>query len=238
MLMPDTHAPIHDKRAVATFIENLDVAQPDELLIMGDFLDTKAPARWSKGSAAEFAADLPREAAAGKDILDRIRTYYGGPISFIMGNHEDRLAKYVKTYAPALAGLVPDIPTLLDFDEYEVQLQPQPYAVAPGVLAIHGNLLSSTLNSAGQSAYKERQRFGQSIVQGHSHRLGLGFDTQERTRFWMETGCLIDLKQAGYLDFTGVANWQHGFGMLHIRGSRVFPEIHHIKDGTSVWTGS
>lgn len=238
MLMPDTHAPIHDKRAVDAFVYVLNAVQPDELLIMGDFLDMKAPARWSKNSAAEFAADLPREAAAGGQILDLIRNVYDGRISFLMGNHEDRLRKYVSQYAPAVKGIVPSVAELLDFDGREITLRPQPYRVAPGVFAIHGNRLSSTQNSAGQSAYKERARFGCSIVQGHSHRLGLGFDTQERTRFWMETGCLIDLSKADYLDFAKTANWQHGFGLLHVRGSTVYPEVHYITGGRTAFDDS
>lgn len=234
MLMPDLHAPIHDQAALSAFLRALRSANPDELLILGDFIDCKAPARWSKATAAEYAGTLPGELEAGKQVLASIRDIYDGPVQFIEGNHEARIGSYVSAYAPAVLGLVPDLSELLDFRTYDVVLRAQPYEVAPGVSAIHGKALSSVLGAAGQSAFKERSRHGTSIVQGHSHRLGLGFDHQDRDRFWMECGHLSDVSQQSYLDF-GHANWQHGFGMLHITGDKVFPTIHAINGGNSAF---
>lgn len=236
-IWPDTHAPDHDKRAVALAIEALRASGAAELLIIGDFIDALAPARWSRGLAAEFEATLPGELKAGKQILADIRGVFSGPISFILGNHEDRLDTYVQRYAPALAGVVPPISELLEFERFRVDLLPQPYAIAPGVRAIHGKKLSSTQQAAGQSAYKERMRFGHSIVQGHTHRLGVGWDRQERSRFWLEAGCLLNFRKADYLDFEGQANWQHGFALLHVDGQNVWPEVVPIHGGKAVLHG-
>jgi predicted phosphodiesterase len=235
MFMPDLHADSHDEVALAGFLTALSSVKPDELVILGDFLDCKAPARWSKATAAEYADTLPGELAAGRLVLAQIREAHDGPIAFIPGNHEDRISKYVNTYAPAIAGLVPSLPKLLDFESFDVSFHPSTYAVAPGTLAIHGKLLSSVLGAAGQSAFKERSRHGMSIVQGHTHRLGLGWDYQERPRFWMECGHLYDTSKAGYLEFEGQANWQHGFGVLHVRDEQVYPSVHVIHNGRSAF---
>lgn len=237
MLMPDTHAPYEDKRAVSVFITALATVQPAELMILGDFLDCKAPARWSRGLAEEYVFSLEEEAAAGIRILERIRAVYRGPIRFLLGNHEDRIQNYIEKYAPALIGVARTVPELLEFERFGVELMDQPYGIAPGVRAIHGKRLSSTQQAAGQSAYKERMRMGHSIVQGHTHRLGVGWDTQERSRFWLEAGCLLDLRKADYLDFRGVANWQQGFAMLHVDGSKVWPEVVPIHGGRAVLHG-
>lgn len=234
MLWPDTHAPDHDEVAVGAALNALAALNPDRLVILGDFIDCKAPARWSKATAAEYANTLPGELEAGQAVLEQIRGTYSGPIDFIMGNHEDRISSYVKTYAPAVAGLVPSLPVLLGFKLYDVSLRAQPYRFAPGVSAIHGKALSSVLGSAGQSAFKERSRHGTSIVQGHSHRLGLGFDYQERARFWMECGHLTSAAGLGYLDFDH-ANWQQGFGVIHQNGDQVFPTVHAIENGMSAF---
>jgi hypothetical protein len=234
MIMPDLHAPDHDEAALFAFLDALTALRPDELVIIGDFIDCKAPARWSKQTAAEYANTLPGELGTGKQVLGRIRDIYDGAVAFIPGNHEARITTYVNTYAPAVSGLVPSLPELLGFDEYDVAYHPSTYDVAPGVLAIHGKALSSVLGAAGQSAFKERTRHGLSIVQGHSHRLGLGFDHQERDRFWMECGHLTSAKALGYMDFDH-ANWQQGFGVLHIRGDQVFPTIHRIDNGMSAF---
>lgn len=234
MIMPDLHAPDHDPAALTAFLTALEVLGPDELVIIGDFIDCKAPARWSRQTAAEYANTLPGELAAGKMVLEQIRSVFDGVVSFIPGNHEHRINTYVHAYAPAVAGLVPELPELLDFRTYDVSYHASTYAVAPGTLAIHGKALSSVLGAAGQSAYKERTRHGLSIVQGHSHRLGLGFDHQERDRFWMECGHLTSAKALGYMDFDH-ANWQQGFGVLHIRDDQVFPTIHRIDNGMSAF---
>lgn len=234
MIMPDLHAPDHDEVALGAFLNALGVIQPDELLIIGDFIDCKAPARWSKQTAAEYADTLPLELEAGKEVLARIRGNFGGAISFIPGNHEARIVQYTNTYAPAIKGLVPSLPNLLGFSFYDVSLRAQPYQVAPGVSAIHGKMLSSVLGAAGQSAFKERVRHGTSVVQGHSHRLGLGWDRQERARFWMECGHLTSPDALGYLDFDH-ANWQQGFGMLHVLNDQVFPSVHAIHNGTTAY---
>lgn len=232
--MPDLHCPDHDEQALTAFLSVASQVQPDELVIIGDFIDCKAPARWSKDTAAEYAETLPGEIDAGRAVLGRIRGAVGDAarISFLVGNHEDRIGSYLRRYAPAVMGIVPSLPELLDFAGLGVGLQAQPYRLAPGVCAIHGKLLSSVLGSAGQSAFKERVRHGTSIVQGHSHRLGLGWDRQDRARFWMECGHLADPAQAGYLDF-GHANWQQGYGLLEMRGDLVFPSVHAIHDGIS-----
>lgn len=234
LFMPDLHAPDHDPVALSGFLKALRAINPDELVILGDFIDCHAPARWSKATAAEYANTLPGELSAGKQVLSRIRGSFNGPISFIMGNHEDRILTYTKTYAPAIAGLVPSLPQLLDFDTFGVTLRGQPYVLSPGVGVIHGKALSSVLGAAGQSAFKERTRHGLSIVQGHSHRLGIGWDTQEKHRFWMECGHLTDPARLGYTSF-GIANWQQGFGVVYIKGDQVFPTVHAIHDGVSAF---
>lgn len=202
--------------------------KPTEVCILGDYLDMKAPARWSKGTADEYAADIMDEVEAGYRNLSSLRAVMGArKISYLLGNHEARLQSYLHRSAPALDGIVPTVRDLLRFDELDIVPAPRSYRVAPGVTAIHGEKLSSTQSAAGQSAYKERMRHGTSIVQGHTHRAGLGFDTQDKTRFWMECGHLLDIKQADYLSF-GIANWQQAFGWLIKDGSRVTPGLTYV----------
>jgi UDP-2,3-diacylglucosamine pyrophosphatase LpxH len=236
--LKDTHHHHHDPRAVTALLEVVRGVKPDEVCILGDFIDCKAPARWSKGSADEFAADLLEEAAAGQQTLKLLREAQGDrSITFIAGNHDTRIRNYVLSTAPALKGIVRDYPELLDFEGYGVVEKKQPYRVAPGVAAIHGNKLSSTQNAAGQSAFKERMRHGVSIVQGHTHRLGIGWDSQEKDRFWLECGHLKDIRKAHYLDYESVANWQQGFGALRIDGQRVFPTAQKITRGVTFFDG-
>jgi hypothetical protein len=234
VLIPDCHHPFQDSRALRAVIRYIELTQPHEVCILGDYLDCLAPARWSKGLAAEFAAGLDREANAGRETLTALRAVYGGGVTFLEGNHEARIRKYVTSVAPALAGIVRMVPELLDFKGFDVQPQGQPYRIAPDTVAIHGDLLSK---DAGKSAWKEMMRHGRNVVQGHSHRLGLMFETSDRTRFALEAGWLGDIRRAGYLSFKGVANWQQGFGELRVIGNRVFPSVIRVQGGTIAVAG-
>lgn len=220
--IPDVHVPYQHPRAMRAITKMIGDVQPDRVIQLGDFLDMKAPARWSRGLAAEYMAGVDREAAEGFRVLSDVRAVYKGPIDFLRGNHEARLENYIRTHAPALNGIVPKVADLLRFDDLGVVQREQPYRLAPGVVSIHGEKLASSQSGAGQSAYKERVRHGQSVVQGHSHRLGVGYDTADRTRFWLECGWLGDIRKADYLSF-GTANWQMGFGYLIVDGSHVSP---------------
>lgn len=240
VLVPDVHHHHHDQRAVDALWSMIERERPAEVCILGDYIDLKAPARWSKGTIDEFAADILEECEAGRKNLASLRACVpASRLTFLQGNHEARLQSYVRRYGPALEGIVPHFSELLGFQENGVELKPQPYAIASGVRAIHGMKLTSSQNAAGQSAYKERMRFGHSIVQGHTHRLGLGFDYQDKSRFWLEAGHLLDIKQATYLDFREQANWQQGFGYLVKDGNRITPGIVQIHSrGRFYFNGS
>lgn len=234
--IPDVHAPYHHPRAWRAVTSMVKAVRPDRVVQLGDFLDMLAPARWSRGLAAEYAAGVRHEARTGRALLAELRKAFHGPLDMIEGNHEARLRAYVQQHAPALAGLVPTIPELLDLADLGINLQAQPLTLGQGVVAIHGKRLSSTQSAAGQSAYKERVRHGRSVVQGHTHRLGVGWDTADKTRFWFECGWMGDITRAGYLDFAGVANWQLGLGALVVDGNHVSPlPIPMRRDGSFIF---
>ena len=65
---------------------------------------------------------------------------------------------------------------------------------------------------------------GLSIIQGHSHRLGITYRTTDKTRVGIEAGHLSDQKKASYISY-GRANWQMGIAILNVNGSRVHPEV-------------
>lgn len=224
ILIPDVHLPYEDKWAVENLLTMIGDVQPERVVQIGDLLDMKAPARWSKGTAAEYCNSVADEAAAGEEFWRVLRA--AAPVAELMwlsGNHEDRLRAYVNTYAPALRDIVPSVAKLMKLDDHGVRhVKRQPHRIEPGVSAIHGKLLSSV---AGSSARKEMLRHGTSVVQGHTHRLGVIYETTDRTRFALEAGWLGDIKHATYLDFPGVANWQSGFGFLHVDGKRITPGV-------------
>lgn len=221
-VIPDTHVPDHHVRAFDAVTEFVAQFEPDEILHLGDFLDCKGPARWSKGLAEEFSGTLQDEIDFGHKLLGNLREFHDGPFHYLEGNHEARIRNYLKLYAPALSGLRGfTLRELLGLDDLEINLQAQPYKFAPGWVAIHGSKLGAY---AGASAMKMVKTLGLSVVQGHSHRAGIISETTDKTRTGVEFGHISDIRKASYLPL-GSANWQMACGVLNVNGSRVHPEV-------------
>lgn len=225
VVIPDVHLPDHDRYATANLLEMIQAEQPARIVQVGDLLDLKAPSRWSKGKAEEYIGSVRNEVDHGIVFWQELRQAAGPDceINWIFGNHDDRLRTYASAFAPALLDVLPSLPDLMKMEEQNIKVRAQPWRIEPGVSTIHGKLLDT---KAAYSARKEMLRHGQSIVQGHTHRLGLVFETADRQRFGLEAGWLGDIRKVGgYLDFPGIANWQQGFGYLAVDGARVSPGV-------------
>lgn len=227
LLWPDTHVPYHHRKAVRNLIKFAKDFNPTRIIFLGDFLDMKAPARWSKGKPEEYGASLQREINMGFKVLQDLREVYSGQIDFIWGNHEDRLGTYLQGSAPALRDLdALQLDELMHFDKLGITLREQPYTITDGWVAVHGDKLAP---HGGLSAMKMVEKFDRSVVQGHSHRMGIvtktvGYGTHTRSLVALEAGHLSDVLQADYVKYNS-ANWQMGFALLEVLGDTVLPEI-------------
>lgn len=237
LLISDMQYPYHDAKAVRNLVDFARYAKPD-LVCVGDELDCPQPARWSKGFAEEYAGTLDQHRKGLQDILTQFRQAVGPKREFIISrsNHVDRLETYITKYAPAFAGL-PElaIEKFLGYDELGIDYRREISEIAPGWLLAHGDE-GSLSRIAGNTALNLAKRLGKSVVCGHTHRAGTGSHTtgyagkitQKVTG--LEVGNLMDMRQAHYLRM-GAADWQQAFGVLHVDGNRVSPQLVSILPG-------
>ena len=243
LLFPDTHVPDHNMKAVRSLLEHISHHPPAEIIHLGDLMDTKAPARWSRATADEWAGTLQSEVDASVRLLEQLRAVFDGPLSFHMGNHERRIQTYLRKYGPAMASLhALHLPNLLQFERLQVTQLPDYHKVAPGWVTTHGDHGSLNAN-AGSTALGLAKKIGYSVACGHTHRMGLipftsGIGHNRRTVWGLEAGNLMDLGKASYLPSFGAANWQTGFAYLHISNTRVTAELVSINvDGSFSYQG-
>ncbi|MFD7015917.1 metallophosphoesterase [Streptomyces sp. NPDC059928] len=239
-VVSDVQYPLHDARAVRNLWGYIGERQPAEVLIIGDFMNYAAPSRWSKGTRAEFESDVFRESEGGRALLAELRNVYGGPIKFVIGNHDARPADYLRKYAPALAASRAfDIDVLLSFDELGIEVLAPFTEVAPGWVAMHGHELRGLNAIPGRTAASKVRKLDQSVVMGHTHKNAVapetvGIGRNRRTLFGFEVGHLMDEGKAEYLS-QGVANWQKGWGrLLAGKYSAVPVPVYVERDGSFV----
>lgn len=238
VVVPDLQAPYHHKRVVDTFIEFIRDYRPDELVNVGDDTDSPEVSRWNKGQAMEYAGTLAKGLDATLKLHGRFRVAIGDkPYHVSRSNHGDRLATYIRRYAPALSCLPSlDIKYLLGYETWGITYHEKPFTIAPGWLCAHGDE-GHLSKYAGGTASSLSTRWGPSVACGHTHRAGIvpttkGVCGSLSTRWGMEVGHMMDVRKAHYLK-GGHANWQEAFGILRVRGTRVQPELIYIQSDGS-----
>jgi len=119
-------------------------------------------------------------------------------------------------------------------DNPNITYHEKPWIFAPGWALLHGDEKGMSQVS-GQTARKAAEFYNTSVVIGHTHRQGWwrstamlnGVPTKEL--HGIESGHLMDVKEACYVG-SQAANWQKGFVVLDIRGTRVYPQLVPLDD--------
>lgn len=234
----DLQVPYHDKRAVANVAKFIKAFKPDTVVSVGDEMDFQTISRWAQGTPLEYERTIGRDRDATVQVLEDLRVDH-----VIRSNHTDRLFNTVMLRAPGLISLPElELPNFLRFPDLGITYHRKPYELAPGWLLMHGDEGSISQNG-GQTALNLAKKTGMSVVCGHTHRMGLMhqseayYGRQTRTIWGMETGNLMDAKQASYLK-GGINNWQQGIGILWVDGKSVTPQLVPIRrDGTFTVAG-
>lgn len=241
VVVSDTQIPYHNERALRALVHFIQETQPDEVLHVGDVLDSPQISRWTQGLPGSFTADLGKHRDIATRALEDL-----GVTHLSRSNHDERIELYVEKQAPGLLGLDElKLEKFLRLDELGIQFHRKPYEFAPGWYLMHGD--EGGLHSiAGMTALNLARKVGASVVIGHTHRMGIVHDSDSingkvlRTKVGFEVGCLMDIGKADYLRRqAAAANWQLGFGVIDVSGSgQVQPiGVTMAQDGSFLFEG-
>lgn len=215
VFISDIHAPFQDESAIRATISFIKYWKPTELIFMGDVVDFYAISRFIRNP--DRANKLQEELDVAHTILKRFcLAAPKAKKTFLKGNHEYRLQKYLWSNAPELSNLRSlTVPEQLHLNDLGIEYIENGKITRNGTVIKHGNVVRKF---AGYSAKGEFENCGISGVSAHTHRLGQYFHTHEGGMFtWIECGCLCDMN-AEYMEGK-VANWQHGFGIGFYKNS-------------------
>lgn len=237
-IVPDLQVPYHDPRfveAMALAISTL--REPgDVVLSVGDEIDLPQISRWTEGTPGAYTKTIARDRDLTVEVLRTL-----GVTDCLRSNHTDRLFNTIMRKAPGLLGLPElELENFLRLPELGITLHKEGFKVAPGWVALHGDE-SGISSQAGLTAAGLSRKTGLSVLCGHTHRAGLVPVTESvngkvvRTRYGMEVGTAMDLRQAKYT--RGIANWQQAWGVLHVNGKSVHPELIMVEGRSFVIMG-
>jgi hypothetical protein len=244
VIVPDLQIPYHDKRAVDNLVRFVGDFKPDQLVNVGDDIDAPETSTWTKGKAGEYAGTLQAAFDSTRLVHARFREALGGkPYHVSRSNHGDRTQKYIDRYAPALRSLsCLRLEDLIGYRDLGIDYHREPFRISDDWVACHGD--EGTLSLiGGRTAGLLAEKWGVSVVCGHTHRAGIvaksyGYGGRvTRTVTGMETGHLMDVGAARYLD-GGHCDWQEAFSVLYEcrgRSTPVLVPVH--NDGSFVVEG-
>lgn len=213
--MSDIHIPFHDRVCWRIALKVLGLGW-DEVILNGDVMDCLSVGFYPKAPGRKYA--LADEIAEGNKCLDQLQAAAGNAkITYLAGNHEHRLERYITEKAKELHGLDgTSIPSLLRLRERGITWLPyKAAAYKVGKLAFIHDLGRSGLNTARQSL----QDYGGNVVVGHSHRAGIVYQGTVRgePHMGLNQGWLGDPTATDYVHLDKARrDWQHGFAVAYI----------------------
>jgi len=100
----DIHLGFHDIDAITACIMYLAKEKPDNIILNGDLIDAHKLSRWAKRKDdIEFVMELK----LARNFMDNLQAQFPNTkLYFKVGNHEDRLERYIMEKAEQFAGIV------------------------------------------------------------------------------------------------------------------------------------
>ena len=218
VIASDIHIPFQDDAAVRSFIKYCKEKQPEVVVLNGDVLDMFMLSRFTKGEGRNPLEEM----TMCQGFLDSLRKVVpNADIYYVIGNHENRLEKYVLTKAPELASLIEDVFTIIKTSDYRVRGCAS-VTFNDNFVCKHGTLLG---NKSGLSAIKEMENAYMSGATGHCFSEDVEVLTQ---RGWKK---IIDVNPDG--DLVGTYNKETGaFEYNSVKEKFIYDnykELYHIK---------
>lgn len=201
--------------------------KPNGIVLNGDIVDLYRLSRFTKNPDPSLAG-LGRELEICRGILLSQIPQETNTRIWIGGNHEDRYRRYIWDKAPELNIEPLRFSELAGCREYGFKWLEYGDGVNLGKLYVtHGEVVRK---HSGYTAKAHYDKYGISVLHGHTHRLGQYSHRNRSGQFgaW-ENGCLCTLTP----EFDHYPDWQHGFsvvmhdpktGVFNVDQIRIFEE--------------
>jgi predicted phosphodiesterase len=232
----DQHHPYQDDKARSVALQIVREFDPDIFVSGSDGIDFYAVSSFDK--SPKRANKLQEEIDSWvRSEIEWIDAAPNAKRFFIIGNHEDRLRRYLWSHHEIADLRSMQLESLLEFKRLNLQLAKNNEIEVGKLLIKHGERVS---NKSAYSAQAEMltEHYEYNVMTGHTHRMGNHLVTK-RTGIVQaqECGCLCSLD----VDYVNRPNWQQGFALATVYQDVVSVEaitIHTINNKRrAYWRG-
>jgi hypothetical protein len=247
VVLPDIHVPAHNKKLMWAVLEFLKAYKPHIVILIGDVADVFALSRWP--APPRVVKNMQRELDQTRRLIDKIIEVSGCIHLFvIMGNHEDRIFRYLTDPAAGLAGVLnfdtrepilsfhalmgfkPGDPVTFIYDLHERGGFGGAILVNNDLEFHHGFIVRP---HPGASPRADADRTGKSTGHGHTHRAGMSVrETTSGLVRAFEFGHLVDPEHP-YMGYANLLNnWHPAIGAGVVAGGKLHMKVLPIKQTT------
>lgn len=235
VVLPDLQCPYEDSHLVNNLAIFIKAFRPDAVCTIGDEIDLPQISRWTENTPGWYEQTLASDRDHTVEVLWKL-TEHVKEAHMIRSNHTDRLYNVIMKKIPAFLSL-PELKfeKFLKLDELGITFHKEPFHIAKGWIAIHGDLGALNPNP-GMSALNQARRHGLNVIMGHTHRAGQSAYSEAsngrlgRVLRGVEVGHAMALKSAKYVS---TPNWQQAFAIVTEHNKNVQVDLIYIeKDGT------
>jgi len=219
LLLTDIHAPYHDKQALKLAIKFARKKEIDEVIV-SELPDLYKVSSWLKNpDTMPFYQELEEVKQVARQIAS---AFPGKKFTYLSGNHEERITKYLWRHGEHLAGIDAFAPQALLgitelgwewVDNKERLAKNQPVLQRGELTFLHGHEIKMGWGAV-NIAKIMYERAGKNVIMGHFHRVQEWVVRKIDDKFsgcW-SVGCLCDL----HPEYNPHNNWIHGFAIIHL----------------------
>jgi predicted phosphodiesterase len=240
VIITDVHVPDNDKPLWKAFLKFVADLLPDEIVLGGDFLELESCSQHAGANLIMYAHDVD----AGNAALDALQSASPATkVTYLEGNHETRLSRFLSSKAPTLMGSL-GLPAALRLDARGIDWVPEDQQpIARGDLDIlHGHQMGTGKAHSLPKYHSNRAievygRPGRTVTYGHTHKpQRMTLPSVGGNKRAVGLGCGRTLKP-GWLHGSE-AGWEHEFGLayIHPNGQTDYYQLK-VVNGVFVWAG-
>jgi UDP-2,3-diacylglucosamine pyrophosphatase LpxH len=219
-IIPDTHIPFEHKEYYDIMLQIMDDAYlqgMEEIVLLGDYLDFYGCNL--HGKFPDIRWNLADEINAGKEKLEQLRNRYPKcKITYLEGNHEFRLERYIWANARELYGLV-TLNELLNLEKLDIDMIPYHRRQLYQILGSNLHARHEPYAGSTHTAYGTAQKSMVDMIFGHTHRYqdvkvvekSVGIERRAISGGW------IGDERFKVFDYVKTKmDWAHCFNFVHV----------------------